>query len=204
MPLISSARVHIDSAGCAWLIRRFIDPAAEFSFVTDPTQVPSGATAFDMRGVALSHHHGCCTFETALTQYELTADPVLEEIGRIVHEADLGDEQFDAPVAASLDILIRGLSPTSGSDEATLAVTDRLFDGLYEHTRRRAAHRPGAGPESRRRTQGWTRSGFCHCGEACTCRQHAARSADSASFRAPSSASQCTCLVGADACTARS
>ncbi len=137
MKWATRAGVHVDRAACAWLIRRFIDPAAEFSFVTDPTQVPPGATAFDMRGVALSHHHGRCTFETALTRYELTADPVLEEIGRIVHEADLGDEQFDAPIAAGLDVLIRGLSLTSDSDEATLRVTDRLFDGLYEHTRRR-------------------------------------------------------------------
>jgi len=137
MKWATRAGVHVDRAACAWLIRRFIDPAAEFSFVTDPTQVPPEATAFDMRGVALSHHHGRCTFETALTQYELTADPVLEEIGRIVHEADLGDEQFDAPIAAGLDVLIRGLSLTSGSDEDTLAVTERLFDGLYEHTRRR-------------------------------------------------------------------
>jgi len=128
--------VHVDRAACAWLIRRFLDPAAEFGFVDDPTQVPPEDTAFDMRGVALSHHEGRCTFETALLQFGLT-DPVLEEIGRIVHEADLGDEQFDAPVAAGLDVLIRGLTLTSSSDEETLAVTDQLFDGLYEHTRRR-------------------------------------------------------------------
>ena len=47
---------HVDRAACAWLIRRFIDPEAEFVFVDDPTEVPGDATAFDMRGVALSHH----------------------------------------------------------------------------------------------------------------------------------------------------
>jgi hypothetical protein len=128
--------VHVDRAGCAWLIRRFIDPAAQFSFVTDPTSVPTGTTPFDMRGVPLSHLQGRCTFETALIQYSLTADPVLEDRPHRAR-ADLGNEQFDAPEAPGLDVLIRGLSLISTNDEQTLAVTDQIFDGLYEHTRRR-------------------------------------------------------------------
>ena len=130
------AGVHVDRAACAWLIRRFADHDAVFVFVDDPSDVPTDATAFDMRGVPLSHHHGRCSFETALLVFDLTSDPALEEIGHIVHEADIRDERFDAPVAAGLDVLIRGLSMTSTSDDATLAVSDRLFDGLYEHTRR--------------------------------------------------------------------
>jgi len=98
--------------------------------------VPADTTGFDMRGVALGHHNGRCTFETALLRFDLTADPALEEIGHIVHEADLTDETYDAPVAAGLDILIGGLTLISDTDQATLAITDRLFDGLYEHIRR--------------------------------------------------------------------
>lgn len=129
------SRIHVDRAACAWLIRRFIDPDADFVFVADPADLPPDAVGFDTRGVTLSHHHGNCSFETALAHFDLTADPALEEIGRIVHEADLTDETFDAPVAAGLDVLIRGLTLTSPSDRATLNVTDRLFDGLYEHIR---------------------------------------------------------------------
>ena len=136
MRWVTRAGVHVDRSACAWLIRRFVDPGAEFVFVTDPGDVPADATPFEMRGVPLSHHHGRCTFETALTHFELTADPALEEIARIVHQADLNDEIFDAPVARGLDVLLRGLTLTSGSDQATLAVTDRLFDGLYEYIRR--------------------------------------------------------------------
>jgi len=121
--------VHVDRAACAWLIRRFVDPDAEFVF-------PAGATPFDMRGAALGHHQGRCSFETALAAFGLTTDPALEEIGRIVHEADLADERYDAPAAAGLDVLIRGLALTSASDHDTLAITDRIFDGLYEYTRR--------------------------------------------------------------------
>lgn len=128
--------VHVDRAACAWLIRRFIDPGAEFVFPADPVAVPAGATPFDMRGVALGHHQGRCSFETALTAFGLTTDPALEEIGRIVHEADLADDRYDAPAAAGLDALIRGLTLTGNSDHDTLTVTDRLFDGLYEYTRR--------------------------------------------------------------------
>jgi hypothetical protein len=136
MKWVTRADVHVDRAACAWLIRRFIDPDAEFVFLDNPAEVPAGATPFDMRGAALGHHQGRCSFETALTSFGLDDDPALEEIGRIIHEADLADERYDAPAAAGLDVLIRGLTLTSGSDHDTLAVTDRLFDGLYEHTRR--------------------------------------------------------------------
>jgi hypothetical protein len=129
------AGVHIDRAACAWLIRRFLDPEAEFVFVADPTAVPTDATPFDMRGVELGHCGGNCSFETILRRYELT-DPVLWRIAEAVHEADLDDERFDAPEAAGLDVLLRGLSMT-GTDEQTLAVSRSMFDGLYEYHRRR-------------------------------------------------------------------
>ena len=129
------AGVHIDRAACAWLIRRFVDPAAEFVFVGDVAEVPADATAFDMRGVELGHVGGDCSFETILRRYELT-DPVLWRIAEIVHVADLDDDRFDAPEAPGLDVLLRGLSMT-GTDEQTLAVSGPLFDGLYEYHRRR-------------------------------------------------------------------
>ena len=128
------AGVHIDRAGCAWLIRRFIDPEAEFTFVADPAEVPEGATAFDIRGAKLSHHGADCSFETILRRYELT-DPVLWRIAQAVHEADLDDQRFDAPEAAGLDVALRGLSMVF-ADERVLELTGPLFDGLYEYYRR--------------------------------------------------------------------
>ena len=126
--------IHIDRAACAWLIRRYIDPDAEFVFVTDPDEVPDDATPFDMRGVELSHHHGDCTFETILRRYELS-DPVLWRIAEIVREADLDDGRYDAPEAPGIDAVLRGLSMT-GRDEHTLAVGEAIFVGLYEFYRR--------------------------------------------------------------------
>jgi hypothetical protein len=124
----------VDRAACAWLIRRFTDPDAEFVFVDDPDQVPADATPFDMRGVELSHHQGDCTFETMLRTFGLD-DPVLWDIARIVHEADLDDERYDAPEAPGLDVLCRGLSMIL-DDPSMLAVSGRMFDGLYEYRRR--------------------------------------------------------------------
>jgi hypothetical protein len=128
------AGVHVDRAACAWLLHRFVDPAAEFVFVDDPDEVPADATAFDMRGVELSHHGGDCSFETILRRYRLD-DPVLWDLARIVHEADLADERYDAPEAPGLDVLLRGLSMVA-ADQEVLALAERLFDGLYEHRRR--------------------------------------------------------------------
>jgi hypothetical protein len=125
---------HIDRAACAWLIRRFLDSEAEFVFVDDPDEVPAEATPFDMRGVELSHHGGDCSFETFLRRYELD-DPVLWDIARIVHEADLDDERYDAPEAAGFDVAVRGLSMVV-DDERLLELTGPLFDGLYEFRKR--------------------------------------------------------------------
>ncbi|GAB5901713.1 hypothetical protein OKHIL_75230 [Mycolicibacterium mageritense] len=135
MKWATRAGIHIDRAACAWLIRRFIDTAAVFVFVTDPDQVPDEATAFDMRGVELGHHGSDCSFETIVARYELTGDAALARIAEIVHEADIDDERYDAPEAPGLDVVLRGLSMI-GDDEHTLAVTAPVFDGLYEFYRR--------------------------------------------------------------------
>jgi hypothetical protein len=128
------AGCHVDRAACAWLIRRFIDSQAEFLFVDDPAEVPEGATPFDMRGADLSHHGEDCTFETMLRRYGLD-DPVLWDVARIVHEADLADERYDAPEASGVDVLLRGLSMVR-SDQDVLAISGPLFDGLYEYRSR--------------------------------------------------------------------
>jgi hypothetical protein len=116
------------------LVRRFIDASAEFVFVEDADDVAVDARAFDMRGVELSHHGGDCSFETILRRYRLN-DPVLWDVARMVHEADLADDRYEAPEAAGLDVVCRGLSMVRSDDEI-IEVTSALFDGLYEYRRR--------------------------------------------------------------------
>jgi hypothetical protein len=134
MKWATRANCHIDRMACAWLIRRFIDNDAQFVFVDDPDDVPEDTTPFDIRGAQFSHHEGECTFERILDHYDLD-DAALQDIARIVHEADLSDERFDAPEAAGVDVLIRGLSMVAG-DREMLDICRPLFDGLYEYRRR--------------------------------------------------------------------
>lgn len=125
---------HVDRAACAWLIGRHLDSDPIFVFVDGPDDVPDDATPFDMRGVELTHHGDDCTFETILRRYCLD-DPVLWDIARLVHEADLADDRYDAPEAPGLDVICRGLSMVA-DDDTVLAITGPVFDGLYEYHRR--------------------------------------------------------------------
>lgn len=134
MRWVTRASIHIDRAASAWLIRRFIDPEAEFAFVQDVEDVPADATPFDMRGVEYGHHGQDCTFETLLRRHDL-ADPVLWRIAAIVHEADLEDDRYDAPEAPGLDVVLRGLSMTH-DDDTVLAISGPVFDGLFGYYRR--------------------------------------------------------------------
>ena len=131
---VTRAGVHIDRAASAWLIRRAIDPDARFVFVDDPDERPADAVPFDIRGVELGHQGQDCTFETLLRRHDLL-DPVLWRIAAVVHEADLEDDRYDAPEAAGLDVVLRGLSLVRGDDEV-LALTGPVFDGLYAYFQR--------------------------------------------------------------------
>jgi hypothetical protein len=126
--------VHVDRTACAWLIARFIDPGAEFCFYATVEELPDDVTGFDMRGVELSHKGENCSFETFLDAYELD-DRALVLIGRIIHDADLEDERFDAPEARGLDVIVRGLSMLH-DDPEMLRLTGPLYDGLYEYLSR--------------------------------------------------------------------
>jgi hypothetical protein len=127
--------MHVDRTACAWLIRSFIDSGAEFVFATDLERLPADATPFDIAGHPFSHHDGECTFEVLLHHHDLT-DPALTELGRIVHEADIEDERYDAPEAPGLDAIIRGMG-CHLDDAALLAATRPIYDGLLATIRAR-------------------------------------------------------------------
>ena len=96
-----------------------------------------------MRGAELSHHDGECSFESMHRHFELD-DPVLWDVARIVHEADLEDGRYDAPEAPGLDVLIRGLSLVR-DDLELIALAEPLFEGLYEYRKQAllTGRRPG-------------------------------------------------------------
>ena len=123
--------VRVDRIGCAWLIRRFVDPAAELVFIpVGQMPLPEGAEPFDIPGVELSHHGGHASFHAVLRRYGL-ADPVLERIARIVDEADTVQEAALEPAAAGLDLICRGIRRVSRDDHDAVERGALVYDALY-------------------------------------------------------------------------
>jgi hypothetical protein len=123
--------IGVDRMACAWLIGRWLDPAAEFLFVpAGQKPLPAEAEPFDIPGVRLSHRRGHCTFHTMLREYELK-DRLLHRIARIVDEADLVQEVTVEPAAYGLDFLCRGVRLISPDDQTAVAHGRLLYDALY-------------------------------------------------------------------------
>jgi hypothetical protein len=129
--------VHIDRIASAWLIRRFIDPAATFKFVPAKGYRPEpGELRFDMFEAEYTHEGERCTFEVLVARFHLT-DAALRPIAEIVHDIDLKDAKFDRPERAGIDRLIAGIAMGHKDDERRLAQGTAVFDGLYEYFRRK-------------------------------------------------------------------
>jgi hypothetical protein len=128
---VTRPRPHVDRIASAWLIKRFVDPDAEFLFAA-PEAFPPDAVPFDAPGVDLGHHGADCTFETLLRRSGLR-DPRLQAIAEIVHEADLRDDRFHRPEARGIDLAMRALLAGLADDHAVLAHGLTWFDGLYRH-----------------------------------------------------------------------
>lgn len=124
-------QVGVDRMASAWLIRRFVDPQAEFLFVPVGQQpLPEGAEPFDLPGARLSHHRGHCTFHTMLRAFGLT-DPTLHRIARIVDEADVVQDIIVEAVAPGLDLICRGIRRASPDDYTALERGRLIYDALY-------------------------------------------------------------------------
>lgn len=126
---VTRPRPHVDRIGSAWLIKRFIDPEAQFHFAP-PEEFPADAIPFDALGAELGHQGEDCTFETLLKRFGLR-DRRLAQLAEIVHEVDLKDQKFHREEARGIDLAIRGLLATLKDDQHVLAHGMTLFDGLY-------------------------------------------------------------------------
>lgn len=126
---VTRPRPHVDRIGSAWLVKRFVDPAAEFLFAR-PEEFPPDAIPFDALGAEFGHRGEDCTFETILKRCGLR-DPRLRQLAEIVHEVDLRDQKFRRDEARGVDLAIRGLLAAFKDDHEALAHGFVLFDGLY-------------------------------------------------------------------------
>jgi hypothetical protein len=129
--------IHVDRMASAWLIRRFIDPAARFTFVSGKGYAPApGELRFDMFEAEYTHRADRCTFEVLLNEFALT-DPALGPLAEIVHDIDLKDDKFGREEARGIDRLIAGIAMAHPDDEQRLVHGAAVFDGLYEFYRRK-------------------------------------------------------------------
>jgi hypothetical protein len=143
MRWITRRDAHVDRTACPWLIRRFIDQEAEFVFVapdSDPATL-DGHT-FDMRGAEFGHEGVHCTFETLLGRFDLTNDPALVELGRIVRDADVPPSRTRRPEGAGLDAIIRGFQISTPDDHEKLRLTSPLYDAFYAYCQAKVAQPP--------------------------------------------------------------
>jgi hypothetical protein len=131
MRWVTWENIAVDRMACAWLIRRFIDPRAEFLFIlVGQKPFPEQAEPFDIPGVRLSHHRGRSSFSTFLREYDLK-DPILQRIARIVDEADVVQEAAVEPAAPGLDLICRGLRLTSPDDQTAVERGALIYEALY-------------------------------------------------------------------------
>ena len=140
---VTRRRPKIDRVACPWLIRRFIDPMAQFLYV-EPDQVEAvaartGGIPYDIEGVAVTHDGEDCSFDTLLTLAGLKGFAALDRVATIVRGAD--NARLDlAPEAAGLLAISLGLSDLAGEDDhAMLRQAFVVYDALFAWAARASA-----------------------------------------------------------------
>jgi hypothetical protein len=125
------ARPWADRLASAWLIKRFIDPAAKWLWLDNPKDCPKRAVGFDFDGAQFTHVGARVTFEVLLASFGLTGDPALERVAALVHYLDVGG----VPVAeaAGLAAMLRGAQQRISDDNRLVDEAAKLFEYLYLH-----------------------------------------------------------------------
>lgn len=125
-------RPWVDRLASAWLIRRFIDPAATFLWlVSSPGGVvkcPAKALGFDFDGATFSHVGAKVTFEVLLASFGLDRDPALQRLGALVHYLDVGG--VPPAEAGGVESVLGGLRECLADDDALLTASSAVFEGL--------------------------------------------------------------------------
>src|SRR6516165_7011103 len=141
MKWVIRSNVKVDRVACPWLIRRFVDPEAEFLFVPEEqlldTARKEGAIPFDATRfpeVELNHRGERCSFEAILEDYKLT-DPALQRLGLIVRGADVKGQEKHSLESPGLRAIAQGFALCVSSDEDRLTQEFPIYDALLEYVR---------------------------------------------------------------------
>ena len=160
MNWITKEHIRVGRMGCAWLIKRFVDPAAEFAF-RPSSQLHAeaerlGATLFHAEGAELARRGDVSSFEVVLEHFGLTSDPALTLLGRIVNTADIKQSRFKQPEGYGLRAIADGLVLLYTDDHALNEAGGQVYDALYAYCQDmiRRGKPDGANTESTKTTKG--------------------------------------------------
>lgn len=139
MKWVTREKVKVDRVACPWLIKRFIDPTAEFLFVPKDRVMEvakeQGAIPFDIAGVELGHHEGKCSFEAILDKHKIE-DKTLELLAKIVHGADVSKDLYGRPESPGLKAIAEGFGYLGfANDQEINAAEWIVYDALYQYCR---------------------------------------------------------------------
>jgi hypothetical protein len=139
---VTRENVKVDRVACPWLIKKFVDPEAEFLFVP-PDKVlevaqREGATPFDVPDVELGHRDGRCSFEAIVRKYGID-EPAIALLARIVHGADVSEDLYGRPEAPGLKAIAEGFQQMGlRDDHEVLTLEFPVYDALYVYCLRQA------------------------------------------------------------------
>lgn len=138
MKWVTRERPKVDRVACPWLIKRFVDPEAEFLYVPrdEVMAVAANLSAipYDVAGVELGHHGAECSFDAILRKYGLERDAALVAMARIVRGADTSAHDL-TPESPGLLAICEGLGRSHDDDHEQLAAALPVFEALYAYCR---------------------------------------------------------------------
>lgn len=145
MKWITREHVKVDRVACPWLIKRFVDPNAEFLFVpadkVSEVADREGAIPFDARGVELGHHEGRCSFEAIVAKYRIQ-DLAIHLLAKIVHGADVSPDAYAMPEAAGLKAIAEGFRHLGLKDDHEILAKEFIvYDALYAYCAQKVRER---------------------------------------------------------------
>jgi hypothetical protein len=144
---ITREHVKVDRVACPWLIRKFVDPDAEFLFVSRDEVMSAAereeAIPFDIEGVELGHHGKECSFEAILHKHGLDGDPALALLGRIVNGADTDNSLWSRPEGPGLAAVAEGFRHLGFKDDHEINRAEWIvYDALYAYCRAKTLASP--------------------------------------------------------------
>jgi hypothetical protein len=138
MKWVTRERVKVDRVACPWLIRKFVDPQAEFLFVPADmvmeTAEREGAVPFDVPNVELGHHGKECSFDAIVKKYNLAGDLALVLLAKVVNGADTDNSLWHQPESAGLNAIAEGFRHLGFKDDHQINAAERVvYDALYAY-----------------------------------------------------------------------